>query len=289
MASASAATSVCARLQCAGDAFAEEGRGQGGAGPGDRQPVADQAVVRGRPVIGRRADGGEHQRQREHPPGSERRARRRRPAQSPERPDADREERQVAQHVGRIRQAEPGAIVGEGVVVGPLPDRPVRPEQAGEGDGRQRQPAGARQPARPAERRSEGTHGEAPCRWYRGEDGAESGASSAPRTPGRQALRSPCSASAPAVARRASRRGGSRRQRENASKAAHRRGRRATRSDVDVASTRGPLLRWLPLPLDAHPMTLHRKPNLLGALSAVGSWAACNGMAPRSGGVRAPI
>ena len=42
--------------------------------------------------------------------------------------------------------AEPGATVGEGVVVGPLPDRPVRPEQAGEDDGRQREPAGARQP-----------------------------------------------------------------------------------------------------------------------------------------------
>ena len=32
-----------------------------------------------------------------------------------------------------------------------------------------------------------------------------------------------------------------------------------------------------------------RNPNLHGALSAVGSWAVRNGMAPRSGGVRAPI
>jgi len=36
-------------------------------------------------------------------------------------------------------------------------------------------------------------------------------------------------------------------------------------------------------------MTLHCNPNLLGALRAVGSWAACIGMAPRSGGARAPI
>ena len=225
----------------------------------------------------------------QHPPGGERRARRRRPAQPPECPDADREERQVAQHVGRIRQAEPGAIVGEGVVVGPLPDRPVRPEQAGEGDGRQRQPAGARRPARPAEGRSEGTHGEAPCRWYRGE-GRGWRAAHPPR-------RDPGPASAAFTVFGVGTRGSAARfpprrfaaAKENASKAAHGRGRRATRSDVDVASTRGPLLRWLPLPLDAHPMTLHRKPNLLGALSAVGSWAACNGMAPRSGGVRAPI
>jgi len=38
------------------------------------------------------------------------------------------------------------------------------------------------------------------------------------------------------------------------------------------------------------PMTQHANHNHLGALRAVGSWAACKGMAPRSGGaLRAPI
>ena len=240
-------------------------------------------------MIGRRADRGEHDRQCEGAPGRERRARRRRPAQPPERPGTDREERQVAQHVGGVRHAEPGAAVGEDVVVGPL-HRSARAPRAG----------AARTAVARASRPARGSPRGRPREWMKARiarllvDGIgrwnEEGAASSDRGHGpRQAARAACPSSATrgSAARfrpRRLARGG------NRGKGRDRRGHDATRRDIDVAETRGPLLRWQPSsPRTQRNMLQQRQPNLLSALSAVGSWAVRNGMAPRSGGVRAPI
>ena len=188
------------------DALAEEGRHQGGAGPGDRQPVADQAGVRGRPVIDRRADGGEHQRQREHAPGSQRRcwspaptqaatAPRRRPrgtagcsARSPHSAGRARRDRR------RRRGSRPTA-------------RSARAPRAARRGRRSPAPASWRAAAGAAGRREERGHAwQGSLQMVSKGSGGWKATHPPRRAAGPQALRAPCRGSALAVARRASRR-----------------------------------------------------------------------------------
>jgi len=113
----------------------EEGAQQRRAGPGDRQAVeGERGIARG-PVVERRAGRGGQQRQREGAPG-ERGIVARPRTRAPQGPGADQREGQVAEHVGGVRNAEPAALVGEGVVRGPLRNRAVQQqaerEQRGE-------------------------------------------------------------------------------------------------------------------------------------------------------------